>query len=60
MGGSAIAGPPFSFWLGDFFLAWWSGDFAGVFSEKRCFNVVFWWRKRGELRGGCGALQTTF
>jgi hypothetical protein len=38
-----LPGCPFSLLCRDFFLVWWSSDFAAVFAEKRCFYVVFWW-----------------
>jgi hypothetical protein len=41
MGGSAVAGPPFSFLCGVFFLARWICDFAGVLQKSGVFKWCF-------------------
>jgi hypothetical protein len=44
----------------DFFVAWWSGVFAGGFAKSAAQNVVFWWCVCGELRGEGGGLAACF
>ncbi|WP_433984793.1 hypothetical protein RBB78_10345 [Tunturiibacter empetritectus] len=60
MGGSAICRAAFFLFLESFFVLWWRGVFAGVFSKSGCFGVVFLWCGCGDLRGWCGDLAVMF